>query len=358
MSASLSPFARRPMAVLLVGIGLSGPALVLLLLSLSAGIRWSGWGYTAALWMMIAGMIATHWRKYWSGLLSWTGVGLFCVFAVCRLLSADGGVGVRISSAPGGEERVLGRLFDERDANATAMVLMGAVGGTSKAEMAEFLPALHQLYDDMDRSVGPIGSPFLNSILGRQTRRGWDVVEVGGGKDFGVVFLHGASGNITAYCWTVGDVIADLGGQTICPSVTVAGHWKTEFGEVVVEEAISRLRAKGVQKIYLAGLSAGAVGVSKLAEQFSEGVEGLVLIAGSGAAVPCGVPSLVIAGENDDRFPLDYMRDARSACAQSKLVVLPAADHFLIVKERDAVQKTLRHWFLEDDRELVSDPPK
>src|SRR5262249_44450006 len=132
----------------------------------------------------------------------------------------------------------------------------------------------------------------------------FDLVRVGEASERApqgaVVFLHGFGGNFTLPCWLVAQAARRAGLVTFCPSIRPAGDWWQADGEATLRRTVQIVRARGIDRIYLAGLSNGGIGASRLAPRMRGSFRGLVLISGAAADAPApGVPALVIHGRRD-----------------------------------------------------------
>src|SRR5262249_43996698 len=147
-------------------------------------------------------------------------------------------------------------------------------------------------------------SPFLSTYLGLEHPQAFDAVVVEPGTpqpaQVGVIFLHGFAGNFTMPCWLLAQAARPIGAVTICPSVGWRGDWWTADGEPTLRAPLDCLHSRGVRRIYLAGLSNGAVGASVFAARLQGELAGLILISGSDPSAQLSdLPTLIVQGSND-----------------------------------------------------------
>jgi pimeloyl-ACP methyl ester carboxylesterase len=188
----------------------------------------------------------------------------------------------------------------------------------------------------------------LDTTFGRQGPDGFDtlVFEASGpAASAGVVFLHGYGGSFRLECWLVAEAARAIGAITVCPATGFRGHWNGRDGERTVRAALDYLHARGVRRVYLAGLSNGAAGASTLAPKFAPMLSGLILISGApSGGTAARLPALVIYGERDRVAPAAAAR-AFAARAQASYLGLEGG-HFVLlmrrVQARDAIASWLR----------------
>lgn len=251
--------------------------------------------------------------------------------------------------------RWLNRLFDERD-----VVLFGEragrlVGIISPLEDQALVPALAQAYQTMRSAGDTTLSPFLSTTLGQQRPEDFDTLifapSNGAPPRFGVVFLHGFGGNFTMQCWLVARAARPIGGLTLCPSTSWRGDWWTPQGERTLGETIAYLQRAGIAHIYLAGISNGGVGVSRLAPKLGSRVRGLILISGSDpGAASANVPVLLIQGLQDERMPATLARQYSQRAGPLGAYYGVNGDHFVLLKQADAIGKVIADWLSEQEK--------
>ena len=114
-------------------------------------------------------------------------------------------------------------------------------------------------------------SPFLTTYLNQQRPNEFDVVIAEPTSETlprsGIIFLHGYGGNFTLQCWLIAEAGNRRGMVTLCPSTAPGGRWWNAHATSILEETITYLHQRGVERIYLAGLSNGGIGASQLAQR-------------------------------------------------------------------------------------------
>ncbi|MEM4968171.1 MAG: alpha/beta hydrolase, partial [Nitrososphaerota archaeon] len=53
------------------------------------------------------------------------------------------------------------------------------------------------------------------------------------------------------------------------------------------------------------------------------------------------VPTLIIAGDRDDRVPLDYVKRAKEMIPNSKLIILEGYGHYFLLEAPERVNKEI-----------------
>jgi hypothetical protein len=214
------------------------------------------------------------------------GLGLILMVARARVVLVSNHSGVALATLPGGGSRWLNRLIDEQDVTHFALRPLLAAGLVTPAEIEDVWPAFHEPYRAIRAADGLTPSPFLATYLGWQRPQAFDALFIYPEGEqparAAVIFLHGFAGNFTLQYWLVGEAGRAAGVLTVFPSTRWVGDWWSEAGEATTQATIGYLRRQGVETIYLAGLSNGRVGVSRLAPHLSAELAGLILISGLG----------------------------------------------------------------------------
>ena len=201
-------------------------------------------------------------------------------------------------------------------------------------------------YVDMRRDVGGSPSPVLDTTFGRQDANGFDTLVFeapGPAPSAGVVFLHGYGGNFRLECWLLAEAARAIDAITVCPATGFRGHWSGRDGERILRAALDYLHARGVRRVYLAGLSNGAAGAGTLAPKLASMLSGLILISGapSGGTV-AKLPALVIHGERD-RIASPAAARTFAARAQGRYVGLDGG-HFVLLMRRAQARDAIASW--------------
>jgi pimeloyl-ACP methyl ester carboxylesterase len=172
------------------------------------------------------------------------------------------------------------------------------------------------------------------------------VLEIGpeqGPPAAAVVFLHGYGGAFTWPCAQVAEAASRAGATTLCPALSAEGRWARGDGPRRVRAVLDGVAARGIDRVFLVGLSNGAVGAAALAPGLARRIDGLVLISG-GSAPDLPLPTLVIHGTEDRmaRTPALVRRPGLERATWR-------SDHFLLLRERAAVTDRLAQWLRERD---------
>ena len=174
-----------------------------------------------------------------------------------------------------------------------------------------------------------------------------------------IVFLHGSAGGFKVYMW-VWKRFADAHGVAVVAPTFGAGNWYEPGGLEAVEAAYDYckgLPAIDSHQIYLAGLSNGAIGVSREVSAHPERYHGIIYISGvmepdvmNGPGFVNGCankPILVIHGEQDERIPARYIRETLSSLPGSVHIethFIADEDHFLILSAPQKLDQTVWQW--------------
>jgi dienelactone hydrolase len=330
---------------------------LLSILYLSAGISISPSGviYLIGCSLLVSGLICAPWLQRWGLILSLGGIVLLLITASIRILFPPSGSKMNLITLPGPTNpRLLTRLFDEQD-----IVLFGAKAApsirfVSPLEYKDLIPELSQTYKEMRmQGVTPL-SPALTTYLGQQHPEKFDALFAqpsSADSKTGIIFLHGFGGNFTLQCWLIAEAGSRIGATTLCPSTDPSGQWWQEQGLAILQESLNYMKQRGVKRIYLAGLSNGGIGSSRLADRFKNDLAGLILISGADPnATMTGLPVLVISGRDDERIPISLMEQYVSAAGSEATYVPFDGDHFLLLKQSDQVQDVIIHWLNQQEQ--------
>lgn len=320
-----------------VGLTLPGPP------SIETGV------FAIALSLWVVGALVAPWRN--ARPLLTTGLVLTLGVLGYRYFAAASGKTVHASTGPyGGEARWLDRMVPERDVALGASGLLLTTGLLSDDD-AGLLDALRDGYSRMRAAEGPVPSPVLGTFLLGQSPDDHAALRIAPPRyeppQAVVVFLHGKMGSVTLLCWQLAQAANLVGLDVICPATSWRAQWAEPEGRRTVEETIRSLRERGVRRIYLAGLSAGAIGASLLAPELD--VDGVILISGASAgARPSGKPTLVLQGGLDRMAPAEsartYARRTRALYEEH-----PEAGHWLILSHADWALLHMRRWLAEQE---------
>lgn len=178
-----------------------------------------------------------------------------------------------------------------------------------------------------------------------------------------IVFLHGSFGNFKTYTWAWTKFAEAQGFVIIAPSFGF-GNWShpggVEAANRALDDAATVVKLDS-DRIYLAGLSNGGLGVSRLAATSPERFQGLIFLS------PVmdtryvdsveflddwrGRPVLVITGEVDRRVPVSYVESRVSGLQNGGVdvsyVSYPGEDHFLFFSQLISVLDDVSLWLSE-----------
>lgn len=353
--------ARSPASWLAFGWGLLLALLCLGLLvtALVVGATPSGWGYVGGLVLLCAGLLTRPWRR-WRG-LSRAGVGVLLLVAGARVLLADGHP-MHTLSLPAEHARLLDRLVDERDGTLLAAHALLLAHRLPRSDAREFIPALEAAFTRMRDAQGMVSTPAISTWLGLQSPEDFDAVvippEAGGAPETAVVMLHGFAGNFAVYCWQMARSAQAISALTVCPSVGPRGDWWSAQGQETLERTYAWLARRGVRRVYLGGLSNGAVGASLLVERAAHPgltLQGLVLLSGTEVEAPlASVPVLLVQGRKDSMMPARLMREyARRAGSRATLVEVDSG-HFAFLDRYKTCERAISTWLVSRERLSLS----
>jgi pimeloyl-ACP methyl ester carboxylesterase len=342
-------FLLRTVAILAVF-----PYLGVVLLLLTGTASWSSVAYAVAIGALLGGLVTLpdpkrRPRRGRPRGLSRGAVVALAVIAIGRALVAGEGRHMRMPTGGGGGmegaggARLVNRLVDEGDMAVAGTRVLLATGMLHDDQTA--LPsAMTTAYGAMRRDQGDAPSPFVATYLGLQEPAAFDLVivepqheaETTAPARSALVFLHGFTGNFDLPCWQIARAVAPAGVVTACPSTRWVGDWWSPAGEATLRRTVEILRARGVNRIVLAGLSNGGFGAAKLARRMDGAFTGLVLISGADPSTPpAGIPTLVIHGRHDTMTSYESAR-AYAANAGAKFVTLDAGHFAMLVKGEEA----------------------
>ncbi len=326
-----------------IGVVLFVPVAILALLGVEAPWSPSGWVLLAA-----AGVAATSAfagaARLRRTLRAAAGAAI-AVLVMVRLLAADAGM----PTLPGAtSSRWLGRVVDEQDVALVGARLVVRRWAVVREERDGLVREMRAAYADMRHDAGGSPSPLLDTTLGRQGPDGFDTLVFepsDPASSAGVVFLHGYGGSFRLECWMMAEAARAIEAITVCPATGFRGHWSSRDGERTLRAALEYLHARGVRRVYLAGLSNGAAGVSALAPKVASMLSGLILISGApSGGTAAQLPALVIHGERDR---VASAAAARAFATRAKAGYLGLdGGHFVLlmrrVQARDAIASWLR----------------
>ena len=311
--------------------------------------------YLFSYFLIVVGLLIAPWRSSLSSAFLLAGSTLAIITVGIRIFLPPSGTRVNLITLPGqARPRLLNRIFNEQD-----IVLFGAqaapyMGAVSPSEKKSLDTKFSETFEEMKLQEVTALSPFLTTYLNLQSPQRFDAViaepRPGTSPRAGIVFLHGFGGNFTLQCWLVAATGDQIDAITVCPSTGPSGNWWNSQGQSILQETLSYLRQRGVERIFLAGLSNGGIGASRLAEQLQQDIVGLILISGADPnAAITELPVLLLHGKYDERIPVSVMEQYASAAGSSATYHLFEGDHFLLLKEADQVQKAMIDWLRQQE---------
>jgi pimeloyl-ACP methyl ester carboxylesterase len=247
--------------------------------------------------------------------------------------------------------RLLGRIADEGDAAVLATSALTVSGALRDPEAGVLATTMRGAYHRMREAEGDTPSPVLPTYAGLQGPGGFDVVVVDGvAAPLGaVVFLHGFGGSFALPCWELAQAAREAGLVTYCPSVGWRGDWWTADGEATLRRTVDLVHARRLDRVYLAGLSNGGIGASRLAPRLRGAFKGLILISGAAPdAAPPGVPVLVVQGRRDEMCPAAMGR-AYAARVGARYLEIEGG-HFALLTHREGVTRAITGWLAQSAR--------
>lgn len=341
--------------LLALGILLSLPVLGILSVLPGTPITLLGLVYLLSCLLVILGLLFAPLRLSRSFALILTG-GILALGAICaRIAFPPSGSHLNMLTLPSNSRpRLLNRVLNERDA-----VLFGArigpyFGVITPSERKDLLPAFAQSYKEMSAYGATPLSPFLATYLNQQRSDGFDAVIAEPNSEStpktGIIYLHGYGGNFTIQCWLIAKPGFSINALTVCPSTGVNGQWWTPQGQAILQETLTYVHHRGINRIYLAGLSNGAISASRLANQLKDQLTGLILISGADPnATKTDLPTLVLQGQYDERIPVSMIEQYVSLAGSNTTYHLFEGDHFLLLKQADQVQPVIADWLMQQE---------
>ena len=331
------------------------PLLALVALAVVTPITRWGWLYLLGGCLLVIAGLITPWSGRRAFALGGAGLAIIVVVGGLRLVRAGAGTTVTLLTLPGGTASPwIGRLIDEQDAALAGARLLPRLGLFTERERLDLVPTMARSYHTMRSAEGAVPSPFLRTYLGRQHPDSFDavVVEPAPGRDTrtAVVFLHGFTGNFTLPCWLVAQAARAIDALTVCPSTGWEGHWWKADGERTLAATEAYLRQRGIDRLYLAGLSNGAIGAAHLVPRIQLPLEGLILISGASAGLPApDVPVLIVHGREDDQIGVGGARAfARQLGARATYVEVEAT-HFALTQRAEEVREAIALWLQQQE---------
>lgn len=346
--------------ICLLGILLAIPLLGLAAMALTLPVTFSGVLYVLCSGLAIAGLIAAPVLPKLYPVITLTGLLGVMSIAGVRIVRAapDPDASIRMLALPRGiKPSWVNALIDEQDVLIFGETFFHLIGGDSANEHTDLTSGFSQAYSEMV-AQGIYPSPVISTYLNLQQPNHFDAVIIEPEEEipvsFGVIFLHGYMGNVTAQCWKIAQAVKPIGGVTVCPSTEWTGAWWQPDGQAIVRSTIEYLRTQGIERFYVGGFSNGGFSIGRLASQWKEtpGLNGLIFIDGfiDGTSIrEAGLPVLIIEGAQDERVPVQAARQFAEEVGDLGTYVELEGDHFLIIKQPGEVQRAIEEWLEEQE---------
>ena len=321
------------------------PAFPLSILSVTTPVSTVGFCYVLATVLIVSGMMTANARRTeWRGV---TRIGLLLLVAVMtfRIVTAARGPTISMTRA-GANAPLLDRLLPERDVAVTSARAVILAGILPAHDTKNLVATLKTTFAKMDASDRAYPSPIAMTSLSLQNESAQDTLVIGApnpGSHDAVLFLHGFGGNFTLQCWAVAQAARRANATTFCPSTRMAGDWWRGDGPPIANDMLADLKAKGFDRIVLAGLSNGGVGASRIAPQLHEKIVGLLLISGAAPdAKAAGVPTIAFEGDDDTMMTPEVVRDYAENTGATYVEL--AGTHFLLIEDLDEMTSKMADW--------------
>lgn len=306
--------------------------------------------FTLAVAAGAGGALLAPWRRTRPLIAGALALGLV-VIGYRYVAAASGTTLIALTGPSGGSSRWTDRIVPERDVALGGVFLLKATG-LMPHDQPGLIDALRDGYSRLRQAEGAVPSAIVGTFVFGQSADDHSLLRIGpprhGPPEAAVVFLHGHIGSLTLICWQLAQAANPVGLDVLCPATHWEADWADEEGRATVQRTIASLRAEGVRRIYLAGLSDGAIGASRIAPSLD--VNGVILISGaSSRARPPRVPVLVLQGARDRMTPPAPARAYAQAAARGRYEQHPEAGHWLILSHHEWATEQLRYWLAEQE---------
>lgn len=369
---------------------------LLALVGLAVSLGWllyaaTGWGR----WLACAGLAATclpatlylygahsRQRRLWGRISAALG-GLFVAILAGMLLttpSGDAGAASPVSQhftrAPQFRRDILSNIVPEAEQINLGFLVIPALDELFTYERALRVRGFTlDIYREMDhapdfRALGSAMGWAYDDFLGLPYNAGQYYLYVPRNRPAGplpaILFLHGSAGNFKAYTWVWSSLAEELGYVIIAPSFGF-GNWREPGG---VEAALRALKDAQTRveldedRLYLAGLSNGGLGVSLLGNATPERFRGLIFISPVMATEVIDAPAfqnawanrpvLIVTEQDDERVPFTYVAERARRLERGGVAVTavsyPGEDHFLFFSQWQGVLQDISEWLQETQK--------
>lgn len=183
-----------------------------------------------------------------------------------------------------------------------------------------------------------------------------------------VVFLHGVCGNFKPYIWLWSKLAEQRGCVIIAPTYGFGKYDRPGSTEAVLRALDDAATLVDIDRdrVYLAGLSNGGLGVSQAATTSPARLRGLIFLSpvmervvdtDTFLAAWRGRPVLVITGQADDLVPYEYVSQRvtimKAAHVNVTEIAYPNEDHFLFFTQADKVCKDISAWLAKNGQNAI-----
>lgn len=252
----------------------------------------------------------------------------------------------------------LSGILQERDLVLTMARFLPFIGGLSFREAQGLIPSIIKSYDEMELEQGKYSSLLIDSLAGLPHVLGSEVLTFNAkfqnNPKSAVLFLHGTGGNFGLICWIISKGSQSIGAATYCPTLNLLGNWGSDKGRKIVADLIVELRSKGIEHLYLVGLSSGAVGVGRIAASLENEFDAVALLFGAHPAIKSfGKAILFMYGRNDERFPVQLLSWVASLSAKTNpnvTINIVQGGHFFALQHREQFLELFGAWLLKEAR--------
>ena len=321
-----------------------------------AGPSTTGWIYWLGFVACFVGLGSAPWRrKRFRGIVRF-GVALVCIAVILRLGVGESGntMGFERVGEPAMVAEYANRLVPEADSAVVGGWLIWLGTGFIEEPDHSFLDAMREGYRLMADEEGIVPSPWAATYLGMQSPESFDMQSFPADGDSALIFLHGYGGNFTLPCWEVAQAAATARVATFCPSTGWEGQWWLPEGKATLQKTMEVVRERGYPRIFVAGLSNGGIGLSRIAGELRRDVAGFVFVSGvSQHAKPMRRPYLVIHGDRDTMTATTIAKGYAKASIHGQYVELDGG-HFVLVQPRAEARRAIGEWLEKQTRRPVA----
>lgn len=342
----------------------SALANVTIALGLIASLLCPWFAITLFPWCVATGAVAAGvgirlWLKPPSGRLGrGLRVGATGIFFLCLLVVA--GICVehwtrdqgRLQSLCGHSAWRFLNVVPEADIASLGVRLCGVMGFIPRDQARDVHALLKKTYRQMerDRETANAGNIALLSVVAPHVEHAFILhPRSSSEKPKGMLlFLHGAGAPMAIYPWLLSDLADRENLIVVCPSWPDGDWSQAGAAEYAIERARSVAAAGAVdsERIYLGGISMGGAGGWRVLDAEPKMFRGFICISGYGSArTAIDTPVLVVEGGKDAFTASDA--ELRRANPQSRLVVIPDDDHFVLLRSTNKVTDIICAWMAE-----------